>query len=141
MAINLANVNVSIHQFQAVASGEVNAGEVKLTSETTLGKVNNFVTRKWKNKTDHTHKEVLAVKSAFIRALNSCGVVGDELARVRAKLGLAPEQGNGVDRTLGERGQPHPAGGGTRTRNQGEVSAPKGRPHAQGSCGRASEGP
>lgn len=104
MAINLANVNVSIQQFQSVASGEFNAGEVKLTSETTLGKVNNFVTRKWKNKTDHTHEEVLAVKSAFIRALNSCGVVGDELARVRAKLGLAPEPGNGVDRTLGERG-------------------------------------
>ena len=103
MAINFANVNVSIQQFQAVASGEFNAGEVKLTSETTLGKVNNFVTRKWKNKTDHTHEEVLAVKSAFIRALNSCGVVGDELARVRAKLGLAPEQGNGVDRMLGER--------------------------------------
>ena len=42
MAINLSNVNVSIQQFQAVASGEVNAGEVKLTSETTLGKVNNL---------------------------------------------------------------------------------------------------
>lgn len=43
------------------------------------------------------------MKSAFIRALNSCGVVGDELARVRARLGLAPEQGDGVDHTLGER--------------------------------------
>lgn len=103
MAINLSNVNVSIQQFQAVASGEVNAGEVKLTSETTLGKVNNFVSRKWKNKTDHTHEEVLAVKSAFIRALNSCGVVGDELARVRARLGLAPEPGDAVDHTLGAR--------------------------------------
>lgn len=102
MAINLSNVNVSIQQFQAVASGEVNAGEVKLTSETTLGKVNNFVLRKWKNKTDHTHEEVLAVKSAFIRALNSCGVVGDELARVRARLGLAPEPGDAVDHTLGK---------------------------------------
>ena len=42
------------------------------------------------------------MKSAFIRALNSCGVVGDELARVRARLGLAPEPGDAVDHTLGK---------------------------------------
>ena len=103
MAISLSNVNVSIQQFNAVASGKFNAGEVKLTSETTLGKVNNFVTRKWKNNTDLSHEEVLAVKGAFVRALSSSGVVGDELARVRAQLGLAAEPGDAVDRTIGER--------------------------------------
>lgn len=33
MAINLSNVNIQISQFQEVASGEINAGEVKLVRE------------------------------------------------------------------------------------------------------------
>ena len=103
MAINFSNVNVSIQQFDAVASGKFNAGEVRLTSETSLGKVNNFVKRTWKNDTSLSHEEVLAVKAAFFRALNSSGVVGEELARVRAQLGLAPEPGDAVDHTFGER--------------------------------------
>ena len=43
MSINLANVNISLQQFQAVSSGKYNAGEVKLSSETSLTKVNNHV--------------------------------------------------------------------------------------------------
>lgn len=37
MSINLANGNNSIHEFQRVSAGDYNAGEVKLTSKTTLG--------------------------------------------------------------------------------------------------------
>ena len=37
--INLANVNITIQQFQEIASGKFNAGEVALTSATTFGKI------------------------------------------------------------------------------------------------------
>ena len=47
--INLSNVNISIAQFQEVSSGEHNAGEVKLTGEHSIDKVNNFVSRRGKN--------------------------------------------------------------------------------------------
>ena len=40
MPINLSNVNISLQQFQEISSGKYNAGEVKLTSETEIDKVN-----------------------------------------------------------------------------------------------------
>lgn len=40
MPINLSNVNISLRQFQEISSGKYNAGEVKLTSETEIDKVN-----------------------------------------------------------------------------------------------------
>ena len=51
MAVILANVNISIQQFQAVATGKYNAGEVRL-----------------------------ATKNAFIKALSQNGVGADEIA-------------------------------------------------------------
>ena len=90
MAINLSNVNISLRQFQEISSGKYNAGEVKLTSETEIGKVNNHVTMKFLNTTDISHVEVLAIKNAFVKALKSGGVAGDELNRIREELGLAP---------------------------------------------------
>ena len=103
MPIDLSRVNVSLQQFQEISSGKYNAGEVKLESETTLGKVNNHVHRTGANRAPLSHEEVLAVKTAFVKALRSSGVAADEIARVRAQLGLAPEPGDAVDRTLGER--------------------------------------
>ena len=43
MPVNLANVNISLQQFQSISSGKYNAGEVRLESETTLGKLNHHV--------------------------------------------------------------------------------------------------
>ena len=51
MAINYSNVHLTIDQFQRVSNGTFNAGEVRLTSETEIEKVNNFIGRRWKNKT------------------------------------------------------------------------------------------
>ena len=48
--VDYSNVNITIQQFQQIASGKFNAGEVRLTSETGIEKVNNFVGRTWKNK-------------------------------------------------------------------------------------------
>ena len=43
--IDLSNVNISLKQFNDISSGVHNAGEVKLTSETAICKVNNHVTK------------------------------------------------------------------------------------------------
>ena len=91
MAINLSNVNITIQQFQEVASGVINAGEVRLTSDHSLGKVNDHVHSRGKNVVPVSHAEVLAVKDAFVKALQQNGVSVDEINRVRRELGLAPD--------------------------------------------------
>ena len=98
MALDLANVNISLTEFQSIASGKYNAGEVKLASETKLGKINNHVHFQGSNATPISHEEVLAVKNAFVKALSSNGVAADEIARIRRELGLSAE--TGIDKTL-----------------------------------------
>ena len=101
MPINLANINVSLQQFQAISHGKYNAGEVKLSSETTLDKVNNHVHSTGKNKTELSHAEVLAIKQAFVKALTQGGVGANEIARVRRELGLGTDKT--VDTSLKDR--------------------------------------
>ena len=99
--INLLNVNISLKQFSDIASGKYNAGEVKLTSENSLGKVNHHVHLTGRNIVKIPHAEVLAIKEAFVNALSRSGVAADEINRIRQELGLAPEKS--VDRTLSQR--------------------------------------
>ena len=101
MAIDFSNVRLTIQQFQSVSDGKFNAGEVRLTSETGIEKVNNFVGRSWKNKVSLSHAEVIAIKQAFVKALQQGGVGGEALRRVREQLGLAPDRA--VDTKLSER--------------------------------------
>ena len=63
MAINLSNVNISIQQFQSVASGVYNAGEVRLTSDHSIDKVNHHAGWFFSNDTHLSHAEVLAVRT------------------------------------------------------------------------------
>ena len=90
-SINLANVNITIQQFQEIASGKFNAGEVTLTSETTLGKINHHVRSRDDNVKTISHDEVLAIKEAFIRALAKNGVGRVALNDIRRRIGLAPD--------------------------------------------------
>ena len=70
MAVNLANENLTIQQFQAISSGKYNAGEVRLTSDHSLGKINHHVGLTGSNKVSLSHAEVLAIKDAFVRSLS-----------------------------------------------------------------------
>ena len=97
MAINLSNVNITIQQFQAVASGVYNAGEVRLTSDHSIDKVNHHVGGFFSNNKHLSHAEVLAVKDAFVRALADSGVNADGIANVRRELGLAPDGAKDTD--------------------------------------------
>lgn len=94
MPINLANINISLQQFQKISSGKFNAGEIRITGRTSLGKVNDHVSRIGKNTVPLSHEEVMAVKGAFIKALLAGGVGNDEINRVRREIGLAPDQGD-----------------------------------------------
>ena len=87
--INLANVNISIAEFQRLSSGTYNAGEVRLESETTLDTIKHHIHFTSLNKKAISHEEVLAVKNAFVKALSDSGVGADEIARIRHDLGLA----------------------------------------------------
>ena len=104
MPIDFSRVNVTLQQFQEISSGKYNAGEIRLTGQNSLGKVNNHVSRLGQNVVPLSHEEVMAVKTAFVKALASGGVGGDQIARVRRELGLAPDPGaEAVDRNLGKR--------------------------------------
>ena len=100
-SVNLANVNISLQQFQKMSSGTYNAGEVTLTSETTLGRLNNHVVFTGWNGKSISHTEVLAIKEAFVRALSDNGVGQAAIDQVRRELGLAPD--GAVDVSLRER--------------------------------------
>ena len=99
MAINLANLNISLDQFQKMATGDYNAGEVALKSESKLTKINNHVHRLSANTKSISHEEVLAIKNAFMKALSANGVDMDEINKIRKELGLAPSTATRVPST------------------------------------------
>ena len=101
LPVKFADVSVSLKQFQDISSGRHNAGEVRLKDAHTIDKVNHYVSRTGRNKVSLSHAEVIAVKQAFVDALARGGVQADEIAKVRAQLGLAPEKA--VDTQLMER--------------------------------------
>ena len=101
MSIDFSKVNISLDQFQDISIGKYNAGDVKLSSESSLTKVNNHVHMTGLNKVPIPHDEVLAIKNAFITALSGSGVGAAEIAKVRQELGLAPD--GAADRTLAQR--------------------------------------
>ena len=101
MPIDFSRVNVSIQQFQDISSGKYNAGEIKLESETELGKINHHIHRTGSNAKSLSHEEVLAIKNAFVKVLSSNGVSAYEITRIRRTLGLAVD--GGLDKTLHER--------------------------------------
>lgn len=90
--IDFSNVNISIHQFQEISTGEINAGEVRLADEHTLDKINNRAHWRGSNTVTLSHHEVLAIKNAFVRTLSDSGVGADEINRIRQELGLAPRK-------------------------------------------------
>ena len=67
MPIDLTRVNISLAQFQDISSGKYNAGEVRLSDETSLAKMNNHVHLWGRNVETISHEETLTIKDAFVR--------------------------------------------------------------------------
>ena len=84
--IDYSNVSISLHQFEEVASGKYNAGEVKLTGQHTLERINNHIHFTRFNSTPIPHAEVLAIKNAFVRALSEGGVNAEEIMKLLRSL-------------------------------------------------------
>ena len=92
--VNFGNVSLTLQQFNEIASGKYNAGEVRLDGERALAKINNHVHFTGLNKVSLSHAEVLAIKIAFVKALSQNGVQGCSLDRIREELGLEAKHPN-----------------------------------------------
>ena len=87
---------ITLNDFRALANGEYNAGQIDFVTNgdgqvTGLKKVNNFVHRTGKNKVEIDPKRAVAIKETFIQALATGGVSPENIANIRAKLGIAAE--------------------------------------------------
>lgn len=83
-------MNISIANFQKMANGKYNAGELTLDKNKNLSIVNNHVTMRFLNNKTVDPTSLRAVKEAFVAALKDGGVEADAIASVRAELGLVP---------------------------------------------------
>lgn len=94
-------MKVSLLNFNAVADGRYNAGEVVLGKDGRLGVVNNHVNMKFLNNKVVDKQTVLKTKEAFIQAIADLRVDVDVIAKIRKELGLPSENVNSNDfRTL-----------------------------------------
>ena len=88
---------ISISQFNKIASGEYNAGFVDFATDrdgnviNELTKVNNHVTKRGENRTELSPERVLEVKEAFIAALERAQVPQESIDHIREKLGISKE--------------------------------------------------
>ena len=99
----MALPDISLAQFNRIASGEYNAGLVDLKTDDhgqltgELAKVNNHVHRTSKNTVVLSPERVLEVKEAFLNALSKGGVRPDKLAEIRDNLGLPEDISASLD--------------------------------------------
>ena len=88
---------ISISQFNKIASGEYNAGFVDFATDrdgnviNELTKVNNHVTKRGQNRAELSPERVLEVKEAFIAALERAQVPRESIDHIREKLGIPKE--------------------------------------------------
>ena len=85
-------LDISLAQFNAIASGEYNAGQIDLATDSdgtvSLVKINNHVWRTSQNKDHLSPARILEIKEAFIGALTRGGVSPESIALIRQRLGI-----------------------------------------------------
>ncbi len=85
-------LNTSLADFNRIASGKYNAGQIDIQRDAqgneVLVKVNNHRWKSSKNNVLLAPERILAVKQAFLAALRRGGVSEENLAEIRARLGL-----------------------------------------------------
>jgi len=91
----MAIANISLAEFNYIASGEYNAGQIDIQTnrhgEAELVKVNNHVWKTGKNRTELSPERVLEVKETFLAALQRGGVNADAMKAIRNQLGIPEE--------------------------------------------------
>ena len=93
----MAVPNISLAQFNKIATGDYNAGLVDFKTDdngnvqNALRKVNHHVHKTGENNVVLSSERILEVKEAFIQALRGGGVDEASINEVRAKLGIPTE--------------------------------------------------
>ena len=91
----MATPNISLAQFNKIATGDYNAGQVDFRTKddgsTELVKVNNHVWKTSKNDVILSPGRILEVKLAFLNALQRGGVTAEAIKEIRNRLGLPAE--------------------------------------------------
>ena len=89
--------NITLAEFNRIASGSQNAGQVDFKTNSDGGftnelvRINNHVVFKSKNNVHLTGERVVAVKEAFLAALKKAHVSAEDLQTIRAELGMSGE--------------------------------------------------
>ena len=88
-------LEISLAQFNKIASGDYNAGQIDIkvgdNGQAELVKINNHVWRTSKNNVVLSPERILEVKEAFLNALAKGGVKAEDLKAVRIRLGIPDE--------------------------------------------------
>ena len=91
----MATPNISLAQFNKIATGDYNAGQIDFRTKddgsTELIKVNNHVWKTSKNDVILSPERILEVKLAFLNALQRGGVTDEAIKEIRNRLGLPAE--------------------------------------------------
>ena len=87
---------ITLDDFRALANGDYNAGQIDFATDgdgkvTGLRKVNHHVTMRFLNTEEIGAQRAVAVKEAFIKALSGGGVLPENIAMIREKLGIAAD--------------------------------------------------
>lgn len=95
--------SITLAEFNKIASGQHNAGQVDFKQNSAgeftgeLVKINNHVIRKSKNDVHLDGLRVVAIKEAFLDALEKASVREEDLRTIREELGLSGEINAGAD--------------------------------------------
>ena len=99
----MALPDISLAQFNKIATGDYNAGQIDFKTNNDgsaeLVKINNHVWRKSLNNVELSPERILEVKEAFLNALQKGGVSDEAIKEIRDRLGLSPELDVSVDAT------------------------------------------
>lgn len=90
MSVSLHNLNISLDNFNAAASGQYNIGQIKLNQDGTgVYRTNSHKTFTILNRTQISQEEASAVKEAFCRAVaNEAKLDGAAVQELKDKLGI-----------------------------------------------------
>ncbi len=89
--------SITLAEFNKIASGQQNAGQVDFKTNSDgeftggLVKINNHIIRKSLNGVHLTGERVVAIKEAFLDALQKANVRAEDLQTIRAELGMSGE--------------------------------------------------
>lgn len=88
VTFDLNSLDLTIDDFQEVSKGKYNAGNLVLTEKGKLDIANNHRHFTILNGKEHKAGDTIAIRIAFVKALENAGVTEDRMVAIRERLGL-----------------------------------------------------